>query len=61
MGCCKIGTSSKAKRLVKCPELVPADGKPIAIVIGAMAHGEVIMPKNLSLQDIMKGLFLGKC
>lgn len=41
VGCKKIGTSFKADRLVHPRELVPSDESPIAIVIGAMAHGQV--------------------
>lgn len=41
VGCPKYGTSSKAKRIIRPEELVPAEGsnhKSVAVVIGAMAH-----------------------
>lgn len=41
VGCPKYGTSSKAKRIIRPSELVPAEDKPyksVAVVIGAMAH-----------------------
>jgi len=41
VGCKKIGTSFKAQKLVHPRELVPSDDAPLAIVIGAMAHGMV--------------------
>lgn len=41
VGCKKIGTSFKSSRLVAPRELVPADDSPLAVVIGAMAHGQV--------------------
>ncbi|XP_027202750.1 ribosomal RNA small subunit methyltransferase NEP1 [Dermatophagoides pteronyssinus] len=41
VGCRRIGTTFKSANLVKPKELVPNDNQPIAIVIGAMAHGNV--------------------
>lgn len=41
VGCKKIGTSFKCTNLIKPKELVPEDNSPLAIVIGAMAHGNV--------------------
>jgi rRNA small subunit pseudouridine methyltransferase Nep1 len=41
VGCKKIGTTFQSKNLVHPRELVPSDESPIAIVIGAMAHGSV--------------------
>lgn len=41
IGCPKFGTSSKAKRVVRPSEIVPAPDSPhksVAVVIGAMAH-----------------------
>lgn len=40
VGCRRIGTSVSATQRVDPEELVPAD-EPIAIVVGAMAHGQV--------------------
>ena len=42
VGCRKIGTSFKAEKLISPSELIPdpTSEEPIAIVIGAMAHGE---------------------
>lgn len=34
--------SFQSKKLLKPSELVPKDESPIAVVIGAMAHGQVI-------------------
>jgi len=41
VGCKKIGTTFQSKNLIHPRELVPSDESPIAIVIGAMAHGSV--------------------
>lgn len=41
VGCKKIATSFSAKKVVHPKELVPADDKPVVVVIGAMAHGSV--------------------
>lgn len=41
VGCRKIGTSFNCDKLVTCKELIPSDESPLAIVIGAMAHGQV--------------------
>lgn len=43
VGCKKIGTTFQSKNLVHPRELVPSDESPIAIVIGAMAHGSVFI------------------
>lgn len=42
VGCRKIGTSFKGEKLISPSELIPdpTSEEPIAIVIGAMAHGE---------------------
>ncbi|RWS06471.1 ribosomal RNA small subunit methyltransferase NEP1-like protein [Dinothrombium tinctorium] len=40
VGCRKIGTSFQSKKLVHPKDLVPTDENPVAIVIGAMAHGQ---------------------
>ncbi|XP_031780376.1 ribosomal RNA small subunit methyltransferase NEP1 [Nasonia vitripennis] len=40
VGCKKLGMSFSAKKVTHPRELVPAD-EPIAIVVGAMAHGQV--------------------
>ncbi|XP_053200242.1 ribosomal RNA small subunit methyltransferase NEP1-like [Panonychus citri] len=40
VGCRKIGTSFNCDKLVTCKELIPSDESPLAIVIGAMAHGQ---------------------
>lgn len=40
VGCRKIGMSFSSKGVKNPKELVPAD-EPIAIVVGAMAHGQV--------------------
>ncbi|XP_017891814.1 ribosomal RNA small subunit methyltransferase NEP1, partial [Ceratina calcarata] len=40
VGCKKIGLSFSAKYVQNARELVPSD-EPIAVVIGAMAHGQV--------------------
>ncbi|KAJ8869601.1 hypothetical protein PR048_028594 [Dryococelus australis] len=40
VGCRKVGSSFSASRVVNPRELVPVD-EPIAIVVGAMAHGQV--------------------
>ena len=40
VGCRKISTSFSATKVVKPRDLVPAN-EPIAIVVGAMAHGKV--------------------
>ncbi|RWS26637.1 C2 factor (C2F)-like protein [Leptotrombidium deliense] len=41
IGCRKIGTTFQSKNLVHPKDLVPSDDSPVAIVIGAMAHGQV--------------------
>jgi len=41
VGCKKLGTSFSCEKLIHPKELVPTDDFPIAIVIGAMAHGQV--------------------
>jgi rRNA small subunit pseudouridine methyltransferase Nep1 len=41
VGCRKINTSFSASRTVHPKELVPPSEEPIAIVVGAMAHGKV--------------------
>ncbi|CAG2104318.1 unnamed protein product [Medioppia subpectinata] len=54
VGCKKIGTSFKADKLVHPRELVPTDDAPIAIVIGAMAHGAVecdYIEENVSVSE----------
>lgn len=40
VGCKKLGMSFSAKKVTHPREIVPAD-EPIAIVVGAMAHGQV--------------------
>nr|CAD7464887.1 unnamed protein product [Timema tahoe] len=40
VGCRKVGTSFTVNRVINPRELVPVD-EPIAIVVGAMAHGQV--------------------
>ncbi|XP_067014691.2 ribosomal RNA small subunit methyltransferase NEP1 [Anabrus simplex] len=40
VGCRKIGTSFSASRIVNPRELVPTE-EPVAIVVGAMAHGKI--------------------
>jgi rRNA small subunit pseudouridine methyltransferase Nep1 len=40
VGCRKIGTSFSAKKPINPKEIVPSND-PIAIVVGAMAHGQV--------------------
>jgi len=40
IGCIKIGTSFSTEKLVKPVELVKGE-QPVAIVVGAMAHGKV--------------------
>ncbi len=41
VGCIKIGTSFSADKLVK-PKELPRGEQPVAIVVGAMAHGKVL-------------------
>lgn len=56
VGCRKIGTSLQAEKLIHPKELVPEDESPIALVIGAMAHGSVciiilkVIPSYFDLQ-----------
>lgn len=40
-GCRKVATSFSAEKSIKPSELVPQDA-PIAFVVGAMAHGQVL-------------------
>lgn len=47
VGCRKIAMSFSAKKVQNSRELVPAD-EPIAVVIGAMAHGQVSFKINCS-------------
>lgn len=47
VGCRKLATSYTATKVVNPRELVPAED-PIAIVIGAMAHGKVCQLKCAS-------------
>uniref|UniRef100_A0A023F8U3 18S rRNA (pseudouridine-N1)-methyltransferase n=1 Tax=Triatoma infestans TaxID=30076 RepID=A0A023F8U3_TRIIF len=42
VGCTKIGTSFSSKKVVNPREIVPKEEVPIAVVIGAMAHGQAI-------------------
>ena len=44
-GCQRIGTSYSADEIVDVRNLVPPD-KPIAFVIGAMAHGAVSLIRS---------------
>lgn len=39
--------SYRSEKLVHPKDLVPQDDQPIAIVIGAMAHGQVLFLLNL--------------
>lgn len=40
-GCRKVATSFSAEKPIKPSELVPQDA-PIAFIVGAMAHGQVL-------------------
>lgn len=40
VGCKKISTSFSSSKLVNPKDIIPKD-EPIAIVVGAMAHGQV--------------------
>lgn len=42
VGCIKYGTSFSAAKLVKPTEL-PRGDQPVVIVVGAMAHGKVLI------------------
>lgn len=53
VGCRKVGTSFTGTKVADLKELVPSD-EPIAIVIGAKAHGKVSMGKS---ELICVGLF----
>lgn len=44
VGCRKIAMSFSSKKVQNCRELVPAEESPIAIVVGAFAHGNVDVP-----------------
>ena len=52
--CRKVLMSFKAKKLIKPIELVPSDESPIAIVIGAMAHGQVRLAFLLCILNYAK-------
>lgn len=41
VGIKKVGTSFSSSSVVKCKDLVPKSEEPIAIVVGAMAHGKL--------------------
>jgi rRNA small subunit pseudouridine methyltransferase Nep1 len=41
VGCKKIAMSFSSKTVSNCRELVPKEEEPIALVIGAFAHGNV--------------------
>lgn len=43
VGCIKYGTSFSAEKLLRPSEL-PKGDQPVAIVVGAMAHGKVNLP-----------------
>ncbi|XP_054166383.1 ribosomal RNA small subunit methyltransferase NEP1-like [Oppia nitens] len=54
VGCKKYGTSFKADKVIHPRELVPSDDSPVAIVIGAMAHGMVdadYMEESVSISE----------
>lgn len=51
VGVKKLGTSFSSSKLTKPADLVPAD-EPIVIVIGAMAHGQVMIEMNLLIRQI---------
>ncbi|XP_063701307.1 ribosomal RNA small subunit methyltransferase NEP1 [Culicoides brevitarsis] len=44
VGCRKIVMSYSSKKVENCRELVPKDDLPMAIVVGAFAHGNVDVP-----------------
>ena len=41
LGCPKISTSFHTDNIVDFKTLVPTDGRPLVVVVGAMAHGSV--------------------
>lgn len=45
VGCRKIRTSFSSEKLIKPKDIVPKD-EPIAIIVGAMAHGQVSVWKK---------------
>lgn len=44
VGCHKIVMSYSSKKVESCRELVPKEDQPIALVVGAFAHGNVDVP-----------------
>lgn len=44
VGCKKIAMSFSSKKVTNCRELVPSEEEPIALVVGAFAHGNVDVP-----------------
>lgn len=44
VGCRKIVMSYSSKKVENCRELVPKEDEPIALVVGAFAHGNVDVP-----------------
>lgn len=41
VGCNKIAMSYSSKKVLNCRELVPTEEKPLALVVGAFAHGNL--------------------
>lgn len=63
-GCRKIGMSFSATNVKHPKDIVPAD-EPIAIIVGAMAHGQVIITEKKGNKNYIKNtiffiLFLDK-